>query len=107
MISAERQRDGLPALDLEQTGRTAILAMRWPYLLDALARSADEPSLSWLARLEIAARSEKPSSDWLRLVQAAGFPQIATSPLNNESPYADLRDFLRTGRKLGDALEKV
>jgi kumamolisin len=97
-VSAERRLSGLPGLGLEAAAKAAILAIRWPHLLEAMTNSPGPGSI-WLAHLEGSARTNSP--EWTETIDAAGLrgPDAGTRP--DPEALQDLREFLGAGPLIG------
>jgi hypothetical protein len=116
-ISASRQTQQLPAANLQQVAKAAILTLRWPHLMDGLGRSATNTGNSWLYALEKNAAAEAVASnttdddsarilaesrlEWSRLLKSAGLLHADPATVDGPLPLGELRAFLREGVRIG------
>jgi hypothetical protein len=98
----DRLRD-VPAPDGPEIAKLAVLAIRWPHLLNALGtRLATDGAPTALAHLERVARTE--AGVWERELAAVGLDSTA----GPGHPWSgDLRDFLASGPPITTASERL
>ena len=106
VISAERAFGGRTSPQLDQVAKLAVLAIRWPQLINLLLKPC--PGGTWLESLEAAARQSPPDAAepaWDNLVSASGLSgQLAVSP---DGEAQDLRTFLANSIAIGNAVEGI
>jgi hypothetical protein len=88
----------------QEVAKLAALAIRWPYLLNALGASRDDGS-SALSYLEEAARDQTQPDNWRRVLEQASLLKHATGDAPTDDPgwVEDLRIFLGGEPRIGDA----
>jgi hypothetical protein len=105
----DRLRD-VPAPDGPEIAKLAVLAIRWPHLLNALGtRLATDGAPTALAHLERYARAVPGQADgWEPALATAGLADSAADPSLPEHAWsADLRRFLATEPTIATASERL
>jgi hypothetical protein len=108
-IAQQDRLRGVPAPDGPEIAKLAVLAIRWPQLLNALsARLATEGAPTVLAHLERHARATPGEADgWELALTTAGLDDGADPGAPDHAWSADLRRFLASGPTLATASERL
>ena len=98
MIYAERKLANLPAPgSLHEVAKIAVLGIRWPSLLGALATIADDSGELTVFELLEAQRAAKTSASLKKMLADAGLTDATIASLQT----AELTEFLRTAPVIG------
>jgi hypothetical protein len=105
LIQFRRKLRGLPALSYEQVGKLAVIAVRWPHLLNVLGRPGTNGNGSVLSHLEsLAVEAEvsgDPAAAWRKCLEQANL----TDRLRRELAAAELQPILARPLAIGASAE--
>jgi hypothetical protein len=101
MIYAERKLANLPAPgSLHEVAKIAVLGIRWPSLLGALATIAEDGGERTVFELLEAQKAAKPSASLKKTLTDAGLTDATIASLQT----AELTEFLRTAPVIGEGV---